>query len=69
MTLKRTINLRHYFLVSFSLYKTFYFEDRVDNLLSKTSVEIKDDRSPHAGRISDSGLQKKTGEFTACDSR
>ena len=43
-------------------------KDRVVNVLSKNSVEIKVDPSPW-GEVLDSGLQKKTGKSTACDSR
>ena len=41
-------------------------EDRVDNLLSKNTVEIKVDRSPLG---EDSGLQRKIGKSIAFNSR
>ena len=39
----------------------------VEDLVFKNLVKIKVDRSPWGRRL-DSGLQKKTGKSTACDS-
>ena len=46
MKLNGATNVRHHFLILSSIIVNRMVEDRVDNLLSKNSVEIKVDRSP-----------------------